>query len=826
MIRSKTLTPFFAVICSLIVLGGSGKSAAESPKDFILVKKGVPPATIVTADKPSPVAALAAKELATHLEKATGVRFEVAGESQVSKTDGSRKIYIGQTNAAFQHGLAPQDLPKDVFRLKASGADLFICGSEDGEAVGPRGFNGTLYGVYEVMDRYLHVRWLWPGELGTYLPSTERVVVPAQLDETIAPVFGFRIFRVNHITKRLKDYPSKIERMGFSAPVLRQYADDLDAYLLRHRMGRTTGKPDVGHYFSDWWNRYGEEHPDWFMMREDGGRGPLPDASKIDKTRVAMNVANQELHRFILEEAWDGGNRLRLGEVDRRVYCLSPESLAWDVPPQEPIPRFAINLYRPAVSDRYARFWQTIQDEAVKRNPDVLITTFLYFNYLPAPVKEYHLKNVYGEYVPWGAPAVVYYPMSEEAHAWNKKQWKGWAATGMKMAYRPNYLLGGYIMPHLSTWQAADMFQFVAKNGMIGFDFDALWGQWAVKGPMYYIHMRLVKDPAADVKVLREEYFSAFGPAASDVEAYFDYWEEYSAVKARNGGVNWSDPTNAHTLYPREALETAQTFLDDAKKSASKSADPQFLARVEFLATGLEHARLSAEFIGSLGFKGAVPTDPERISAAQEAVKRLIKFRRQHEKEYFSDLVAASAIENWRIDIEGLLGMNPEDASGDSDIPGEILKGEWVFRKDPDNRGVREKWFVTDGEGPPNDPKVWQPVLVPSHLANTAVGDHVGHGWYQTTFEVPESWRGQDLRVCFRAVDEEAWVYVNGEYVGEHTVASEKRPVGELYQEAFAINVPAGLLRTDRNQLVVRIHSNAGASGIWGPVSIVSADDL
>ena len=30
---------------------------------------------------------------------------------------------------------------------------------------------GTLFGVYEWLDHDVGVRWLWPGELGTYVPS-------------------------------------------------------------------------------------------------------------------------------------------------------------------------------------------------------------------------------------------------------------------------------------------------------------------------------------------------------------------------------------------------------------------------------------------------------------------------------------------------------------------------------------------------------------------------------------------------------------------------------------------------------------------------------
>ena len=38
--------------------------------------------------------------------------------------------------------------------------------------------SGTLLGVYEVLEDYLGVRWLWPGDLGTYVPRRNTIVIP------------------------------------------------------------------------------------------------------------------------------------------------------------------------------------------------------------------------------------------------------------------------------------------------------------------------------------------------------------------------------------------------------------------------------------------------------------------------------------------------------------------------------------------------------------------------------------------------------------------------------------------------------------------------
>ena len=82
--------------------------------------------------------------------------------------------------------------------------------------------------------------------------------------------------------------------------------------------------------------------------------------------------------------------------------------------------------------------------------------------------------------------------------------------------------------------------------------------------------------------------------------------------------------------------------------------------------------------------------------------------------------------------------------------------------------------------------------------------------------------RVQDRTVTlhFGAVDEQAWVYVNGERVGEHTVESEGAGVGQLWDRPFAISVPPDKIRPgEDNLLAVRTHASVGASGIWKPVT-------
>ena len=71
----------------------------------------------------------------------------------------------------------------------------------------------------------------------------------------------------------------------------------------------------------------------------------------------------------------------------------------------------------------------------------------------------------------------------------------------------------------------------------------------------------------------------------------------------------------------------------------------------------------------------------------------------------------------------------------------------------------------------------------------------------------------------FAGVDEQAWVYLNGKQIGEHSEKSEKKAFTALYDEPFIVEVPVDQLKAGaENVLHVRVHNQAGAGGIWRPV--------
>ncbi len=685
----------------------TGEDAAFS--QVTLVRDGKARAVVVTAVKPSPVAAYAAEELISHVKKATGQQLPVAVETEIP-AGYDRRIFIGVSEAARQQGIDADQLEVEEYVLRTVGNDLYIVGKEllpdqyhgtrplYSEPWNPLAMecvhSGTLLGVYELLEDHLGVRWLWPGELGTYVPRRTSAVFPA-VNKTVKPkllyrnlggwdlgqifltgsYFGRKVPRNYKVGGLSEEVVSKLvfpsEQAGYT------YGKAVEIFHRRHRRVTQIEQPRVilgSHVIAgitDWWAEYGQQHPEWFAMRADGQRGlKTPRAGAW----TPLCVSNVELQHAIVNKAWDGGDVLTLGEADAggESMCQCPQCLAWDGPQPTDFPEdFRLLKYTPrAMGDRYAHYWKAVHDLAVERNPRVKIGVYLYHNTLPGPLSGIKLdKNIFGEFVIYGSRD-GWYPMSREEDQWYRDQWLAWSQTGMSLVNGSNYLLNSYVTPNITSRQSGEFFRFAYQHGMAGISLRAYTFSWAAHGPMAYMHHRLLWSPDLEIETIRQEYFSAFGPAAADVQQYFDYWENYAATRPPVRDIS-VDPKGAlerlkrirghYLAYPPEVYRPAEAILAKALETARKDPSPEFAQRVEFLQAGLRHALLSTRLQEFLDFespgaeRGSAPKDPKKLAQARQAMRELIAFRRDPRHQFVSDYISNATVEkNQIINIETL----------------------------------------------------------------------------------------------------------------------------------------------------------------------------
>lgn len=136
----------------------------------------------------------------------------------------------------------------------------------------------------------------------------------------------------------------------------------------------------------------------------------------------------------------------------------------------------------------------------------------------------------------------------------------------------------------------------------------------------------------------------------------------------------------------------------------------------------------------------------------------------------------------------------------------------WQFRTDPGRVGHVDGWF-----GPKVNDNEWHDIIIGKwwHEAlPDTVGQFEGVAWYRIDFVAPDKpdVAFNEAVLHFDAVDESTWVWINGQYAGEHDMG----PSG--WNVPFDVEVGTFLKWGEPNQLTVRVLNTAGAGGIYKPV--------
>ena len=136
----------------------------------------------------------------------------------------------------------------------------------------------------------------------------------------------------------------------------------------------------------------------------------------------------------------------------------------------------------------------------------------------------------------------------------------------------------------------------------------------------------------------------------------------------------------------------------------------------------------------------------------------------------------------------------------------------WAFATDPKRKG---QLGAVPFQSPKFNDSAWTRVSIGECWEKQGFAGYDGIAWYRVRFTLPEKPAGgTSCELCFDAVDEEAWVWLNGTYLGQHAEGS----VG--WDTPFRFGADAELRWGAENTLVVRVGDSTGAGGIWKGVRV------
>ena len=815
-----------AIVCCF---SGSGAWAQVE-----LVREGKARAVVVTPDQPLRVETYAAEELVAHVRLAGGCALPVRKESE-DRPDGAPRVYIGACEATKR--ACPVDWanrPPNASLLRAQGNVLYLAGRDGGNApLLDDTSAGTLFAVYEVLERFLQVRWLWPGELGTFVPRRATLAIPAT-DLQFAPPLAHTRVRFGGLM---------ISPTGWSSPEARdRFAQENLQWLRRHRFARGISL-EYGHGFEAYHKRFGETHPEYFNRLPDGTRRSDPTYYGGEDRLIAMCVSEPGLWRERVRE-WQETRTpqkpwVNCAENDTCGKCTCERCRALDVAgtidgdpklsPAEGLKRaekaFAAGepdwwRWLGSLSDRYAHFWLGVQAEARKVDPDATVLAYAYANYHKPPAKTRLNDHIVVAIVP-----ALMYPWTPEKRRAFREQWSGWAGAGARLYLRPNYTLDGHAFPIFYAHRLADDFNFAAKHGLIATDFDSLTSEFGAQGPNHYVLARLHQHPEWPAEKLLGEYYAGFGPAEKQVRAYFQHWRKVSdgvteeflkktALQRTPEGGSWGRfYLIADLIFPPRVMADGRALLERA--AAAAQGDPLAERRVAFLEKGLRHAELC------LATEKArqVYTQSGSLPEYQAALQALDDLRRSMEGENAVNAGFLRYLEGPVWDRALLTALKQ---------PGERLPGPWKFQFDPEGQGAAKGW-----SRPECDDGAWPAIGISSAWEQQPVGKewearngrgYNGLAWYRTTFRLKPAAKGERVSLVFGAVDESCVIWVNGRQVLQRTYDAAKNP--NSWMEAFEVEVTPHVRYDAPNSLVVRVEDNSGAGGIWRPVWVVQSEPV
>ncbi|MEF3302093.1 DUF4838 domain-containing protein [Paenibacillus sp. GYB003] len=562
---------------------------------LFLVYKGEARAVIVRQN--GAIGKEAIDELRGRVRKATGVDLPVVDAEQLENRHLPEKhvlVLIGPGPLTEELGIRESDFEKEAYRVAAIGNRLVLAGADNA---------ALLYAVSYFLDEYMGVRYLWPGELGTYVPKRDSVELPA-VDVTRRPEAEQRRLRTAHTG-------SEVER-----------------WLGVHMMG-SRSRFAFGHAFTEWYDKYGNERPDYFAR-------PPAGQQQVRSDRVKLDLSNEAVDDAIIREWQAAGapDNWNVTPNDGNGFCVSAGCLAMDEPAGQPID--AIWRAEGNLTARYVKFWNRLIEKMRGINPKVTLSTYAYSSYKEPPHAGLKLSK----------GIVIGFVHTFRAD----EQWKGWYDTGAELFLRPNWWHSGAIAPNLMLHATGDYFKYARQNGMVGFDFDSIMGYWGTQGLNYYLIARLSARPELSVDDVIAEYASAFGKAGPMILDYIRFWETFSEETAYNvsagNGVSIdpngrfeavvkqyglpSSPLNSgwYTLpylYTDPVMQEAYAILDRADLAAANEED-EVRARIAFLRDGLRHLELTREVV-RYGYEKTRPAGAtlERFRSLSEELDRYRK---------------------------------------------------------------------------------------------------------------------------------------------------------------------------------------------------------
>lgn len=592
--QSKVFTLYAALMVSLACTHVN-KLNADS---LVICDRGQPEAVIVVAANASKEVRAAASILQNYIYKATGARLAIIPDS-IDKADsnvGRIVIRAESTVVGANADCGAKELAEDGFVISVSGKAISITGGTG---------LGAEFGVYAFLEKYLGVRWLFPGPLGEHIPQRAILIIP---EETIAEKPAF-------FSRQLIGLESKEEQLWA-------------------RRNRLHHRIDYSHNLYKLFppEKYAKTHPEFYPLID--GRRYIPWKKKHKGWQPCFSADG------LVEEAvkticayfarYPTARSYSLAVTDGRGYCQCPRCQRGYSGKN--------SSGEPHISELYFRWANAVAAGVLEVYPDKYFGSLAYSAIADPPTG----IGVHPRIVPYIAFDRLRW-IDKSVREQRKNATVEWGKKSHCLGWY-DYMYGTpYLVPRVYFHQMAEYLGFGCNNGVKAMTAEAYpnWGE----GPKLYIALKLMWDPFDDVdRLLQDWYTSAVGEKAAPYLAqYFDIWEKFWTERMRH--KRWLKTNQPFLPFYKPDYLAYVTYRDIEKsralleKAITLSESKSQKARASLLLRAFEYYEASAvSYLGII--KGSAPPKKGMTFVKQMNRKRFLLL-----KEFRNDPFLAHPVE-------------------------------------------------------------------------------------------------------------------------------------------------------------------------------------
>jgi len=493
------------LLCTAPLLyGATSKGASDlSPVEqlkvnnhapLLLVDDGKAKATISYMTPPLPAINLAVTELVDAIAQTTGVNIPVA-KGKITKPG----IVILEQAQAVELGLVDKPpLSVEGFVVRSTADALYIIGRDNHQ----EGSYGSAWGIYDVLERLVGVRWYWPAEHGGRTVVSTRTLSIQPVAYQDSPVFRQRDI-----------WPTTGPLKGLHGALRSNNSWPINLIVHAPRWGRVPGWVD--------------QYPESMQMRANGDRDDMMICYSHPKTLA--------LHLKEISRVFDDGEKVDANRIAIRGKAITVSP--WDAEVrcycEYCKPKYEPHMGNGGDASKLMAEFVSALGVAVKQQwPDATIIYLPYLNYTLAPQGVTFPDNV--EVQICGMPGMAMYkePKLWEAEFENLRAWKRISGRPVQTwhynCWPEDRTAAPYHYPNVVNRYYR---QAQEENLLIGTFINGTSDHWPRQHISQVIWMKSMWNPHFSVEAVLSNFCQRmFGPASSTMRQLVDLqikgWED------------------------------------------------------------------------------------------------------------------------------------------------------------------------------------------------------------------------------------------------------------------------------------------------------------